>query len=161
MLHTEHVLFTLGRCILRPFRDMFRYILSSVYMVKVRVCTLFTLSPSPMSSLLCAYHRVRCRARRCLSCYCRSCCPRCLRCRCCWWCCWYCCRCACGCGWWRRLLCWSVCGHGILRLVQEVGCRKAVVWLYAMCYYCDGCRIAAMLLMMVLVVQIENQHLQD
>ena len=41
ILHPNHALFALGRCILRPFRAIFRFILASVHMVMVYVCTLF------------------------------------------------------------------------------------------------------------------------
>ena len=40
ILHTNHVLLALGRCILKPFRGIFKSILVSVYMVVGRVCTL-------------------------------------------------------------------------------------------------------------------------
>jgi hypothetical protein len=42
-LHPNHVLFALGRCILKPFRSIFRFILASVYMVIVRICSPFML----------------------------------------------------------------------------------------------------------------------
>ena len=43
ILNTNHVVLALGRCILRPFRCIFIFILVSVYMVVVRVCTLSNL----------------------------------------------------------------------------------------------------------------------
>jgi hypothetical protein len=40
ILHRNHVVLAIGRCILRPCRGIFIFILVSVYMVVVRVCTL-------------------------------------------------------------------------------------------------------------------------
>ena len=42
ILHPNLVLLALGRCILREFRDILRFILASVNMVMVRVCTLYS-----------------------------------------------------------------------------------------------------------------------
>jgi hypothetical protein len=42
ILHTQYVL-ALGRCMLRLFRAIFQLILASVYMVMIRVCTLYRL----------------------------------------------------------------------------------------------------------------------
>jgi hypothetical protein len=39
ILYTHDVLIALGRCLLRPFEAIFRFILASVYMVMVCVCT--------------------------------------------------------------------------------------------------------------------------
>ena len=41
ILHPNHILFALGTCILKPFRPILWFILASVHMVMVCVCTLF------------------------------------------------------------------------------------------------------------------------
>ena len=41
IMHPTHVLFALGRCILKQFGAISIFILASVYMVMVRVCTRF------------------------------------------------------------------------------------------------------------------------
>ena len=51
ILLTNHVLFALGRCIPRPFRFIFRFILASGYMVMVRVCTLHQMTTFVQPSL--------------------------------------------------------------------------------------------------------------
>ena len=40
ILPTDHVFVALGRCILKKFRDIFRFILASVYIVLARVCSI-------------------------------------------------------------------------------------------------------------------------
>ncbi len=50
ILNTNHVVLALGRCILRPFRGIFIFILVSVYMVVVRVFTLSTYGPHQLHS---------------------------------------------------------------------------------------------------------------
>ena len=67
ILHPNHVTLAIGRCILKPFQYVFRFILASVYMVTVRVCTLFRYVWKNWSKCLRFRHRTQ--HAMCRSCF--------------------------------------------------------------------------------------------